>query len=172
MTRLRWTSVAAGLLLAAGGALWSLGSPRITLLNSGLLLDRPPAQGLACLLAAVGAVLLAAAVTRAWLRAAGALIAAAAVLFAAQGFRYRIGAGAAALSARGLVSTTRIPWSQVQHVEQGDQGLVVWGTGESQIRLETGSFTPEQRAMLERTVARRLKEGKEAAPSPPAATPD
>jgi Bacterial PH domain len=167
MTRSRWVVGGAGVLLLICGVLRSIGAPKITLLNAALRIDRPPLQGMAWLAAAAGAALLAAAATRSWLRLAALLIAGAALLFACQSFRYRIEADAAALSARGLASTTRIPWSQVQHVEQGAQGLVVWGPGEAQIRLETGSFTPEQRAMLERTVARRLKEGK---PPQPAAT--
>jgi len=161
MTRNRWILAAAGLLLFLGGVLASLGAPKITLLNAGLRIDRPPGQGLALLAAALGGGLLAAALTRLWLQLAAGLMAGGALLLGGHSLRYQVEADATALSARGLVSTTRIPWSEVRHVEQGSEGLVVWGNGETQIRLETSSFTPEQRATLERTVARRLREGKE-----------
>ena len=46
----------------------------------------------------------------------------------------------------------------MSHVETGSSALVITDRDEGQIRLRTGAFAPEDRARLERTIARHLRE--------------
>jgi hypothetical protein len=46
----------------------------------------------------------------------------------------------------------------VTHVDRGTEALVVWGIGDAQIRIDTARFQGDQRAALERALARRIVE--------------
>jgi hypothetical protein len=151
------------------GAYLSIGSPRVTLLNTGVRIDYPAVQGAGRLLAAVGLALGAFVARPRWTKG---LLAVASLVAAASGMDrllYRVDAGGDALSLRSLLGTTDLPWSRVSRVDDGPSIVVVWGEGDNQIRLETGTFTAEQRAILDRTIARRVNEAaqrKEQQPSP------
>lgn len=103
------------------------------------------------------------------------LLCATSLLLAGQTLSYRLEATADGLVSRGLLGTTRIAWREVSRVEQGPDVIVVWGAGDSQIRIGTSGFRPEQRASLDRTMTRRLREETHPPPSsvsgPDAAVP-
>jgi hypothetical protein len=150
----------------AAGAFFGLGPPRLTLVNAGLRIDHPASQGLGRLLAAAGLGLSAYAVGHRWGRA---LLAAAAAAAAASGvgrLAYRVDAGGEDVALRDWTGTTRLAWSAVVRVDDGPRLILIWGPGDSQVRLETGAFTAEQRAVLDRTIARRVREGGERAGKP------
>jgi len=71
---------------------------------------------------------------------------------------YRVDADQAGLASRGLFGRTRIPWGEVAGVD-GDAGqVVVTGKAQNKIRVDTADFRPDQRATLDRTIARRVRE--------------
>ena len=146
-----------GLAVLVAGGFFSFGPPRFTWANEGLSIAYPTQRAAAALCAALGGVL-AGAVLRGWARALLAALAAAALLFGGHLGRYRLSAENGGLIARGLFGTTSIPWREVTRVDNGTARVVVWGRGERQIRIETASFRPEDRSILDRTIARRIRE--------------
>jgi hypothetical protein len=155
---------AAGLAIAATAALpLALRSPRLTLLNAALRIDYGWAVGAAALGVALllgGAAALA---PRRWARAA---LVAGAVVIAGLGsarLRYRLDIQPEGLNSRELTGSTLVPWGEVTHVDRGTEALVIWGHGETQIRVDTASFEGDQRAALERALARRIIESTKAA---------
>jgi hypothetical protein len=85
-------------------------------------------------------------------------LAALSVLVASHLALYRVDADQSGLASRGLLGGTRIPWGEVEGVD-GDAGLVVvTGKDRRQIKMDTADFRPEQRATLDRTIARRVRE--------------
>jgi hypothetical protein len=147
--------------LALAACLWGAGgSPRVRLLNEGLRLEHPPARGAWGLAGAAGLGLLAAAVPRRGLRLTLAACAVLAAALAGQRLLYRLEAGPQALTARGLLGTTALPWREVTRVDTGHQELLVSGTGDTQIRVVTAGFDPELRTTLERAISRRVAESR------------
>jgi hypothetical protein len=158
MTRRRVAVLALGAVAALAGAVASQSAPRLTLVNTGIRVEYPRWPAAAGFAIAAGAAIAAAAAPRRWLRlalAAAALLSAAAT---AGRLRYRLEAGPRTLAARGLLGQTSLPWSDVSRVEDGPEILVVWGSGDAQIRIGTSDYLPDQRATLERTIARRVAE--------------
>jgi hypothetical protein len=145
-------------LLLAASALSLAISPRFTWLNSGLLVAYPARSAAWALAAAAGAAVAGLALTRSALRTLAFALAVIAIGFAGQRFRYRLVAENAGLSEQSLFGSTVFPWKDVTRVESGSQRIVVWGRGEDQIRIEVGSFPAEDRARLDRTLARRVRE--------------
>jgi hypothetical protein len=71
---------------------------------------------------------------------------------------YLVEADHTGLASRSLLRRTRIPWGEVAAVD-GDAGLVVvTGKDQNKIRVDTTDFRPDQRATLDRTIARRVRE--------------
>jgi hypothetical protein len=147
-----------GAVIFVAGAYASQGPPRLTLLNAGLSVQhgwRHPAGALA---AAAGAALLATVSPRRWARVIFIALAAVSVAVAIHLVVYRVDADQSGLASRGLLGRTRIPWGDVAGVD-GDAGLVVvTGKDQSRIRVDTADFRPDQRATLDRTIARRVRE--------------
>ena len=158
--RIEWTRrttvAAVGAVLAVGLAPLAFRPPRYTLLNAALRVDYPWWVGAA----AAGATLALALTTIAVRQRAGRWVAgAAAVLvavFTTSRVAYRLEAGPEALRAREWTGSTALPWSEVTRVDKGPEVLVVWGKGDTQVRVDTSAFRAEQRASLERTIARRV----------------
>jgi len=147
-----------GAVIFVAGAYASQGPPRLTLLNAGLSVQHPWRHPVGAVIAAAGATLLAAASPRRWAHLIFHALAALSLVVAVHLAAYRVDADAAALSSRGLLGRTRIPWGAVSGVD-GDAGLVVvTGKDQNKIRVDTTDFRPEQRATLDRTIARRVRE--------------
>jgi len=162
-TRARWLS-ALGLGLAAAAVLpVALRSPRLTLLNAALRIDYGWGVGTAALASAVLLAAAAALVPRRWARAALVVGAIAIAGVGSARLRYRLDIEPSGLNSRELTGTTLVPWGEVTHVDRGTEALVVWGRGDSQIRVDTASFEGDQRAAVERALARRIIESTKAA---------
>jgi len=162
-TRARWIS-AFGLGLAAAAVLpVALRSPRLTLLNAALRIDYGWVVGTAALAAALLLAAAAALVPRPWARAVLVVGAVAVAGVGSARLRYRLDIEPDGLNSRELTGTTLVPWGEVTHVDRGTEALVVWGRGDAQIRVDTASFEGDQRAALERALARRIIESTKAA---------
>ena len=136
-----------------------MGAPRLTLLNTDVHVAYPWYRPGAALLAALAAAGAAAMVRRPWARALTAVFALAALLAAAHLLLYRVRAGADGLEARSLLGAERLAWSSVARVETAPGLLLVTGTDGRKVRVDTTDFRAEDRATLDRTIARRLKSG-------------
>jgi hypothetical protein len=147
-----------GAVIFVAGAYASQGPPRLTLLNAGLAVQHGLRHPAGALLAAVGAALLAKAATRRWARVIFLPLAVLSLLVAIHLALYRVDADQTGLASRGLLRQTRIPWGEVTGVD-ADAGLVVvTGRNQNKIRVDTTDFRPDQRATLDRTIARRVRE--------------
>ena len=156
--RARWWSALAAAAAGLAALSFALRPPRLTLLNAALRVDYGWAAGAAALVAAV---LLAAAALAApprWARGAMALAAALAAVLGASRLRYRLETRPDALFARDLTGATALAWTDVTHVDRGPDVLVIWGHGDAQVRVDTSRFAGDQRAALERALARRIME--------------
>jgi len=159
----RWLAAGAGLCLCIGGNAAALGGPRITFVNTGLRLDYPTSQGLWGLAALAGAAIVAWAATRGSIRALAVLAALGSGLLATDRLQYHLEAGEAGLLDHGMTGSTEIRWREVRRVENGAALVLVWGGGDSQIRIVTSGLKPDERAVLDRTLARHVREAQEAA---------
>jgi hypothetical protein len=167
MTRRR-TFVALAVALVVGGGVLSVGPPELVLLNTSLRLQYPWIRGAGALAATAGVLLAAAAIRSLGPRLLCGALAVAPLLVSLHLFRYRLEATDAGLVSRGVLGSTAIGWKEVQNVERGTDLLLISGPGDARIRVDTTDFEPEQRASLERTISRRVKEttGRVALPVP------
>lgn len=153
--RILWAVAALGAALA--GAWATRIPPRVTLLNSAVSIDHPWPAPVGWLAIAAAPILLGLAarprVLRALLTLAGGLVLVQAWHVAV----YRLDAGPTALEEKQALAGLSIPWTQVTRVESGLTGISVISPT-SQILIDTSRFSPEQRATLDRTIARRLRE--------------
>jgi len=147
-----------GLTLLGAGAWLATGPLRLTVLNAALRLDHPGHHAAGALIAALGAALLAVSLRRRAARIGAASVAAAALLLAARLSVYRVELTEQALVSEGLLSRSEIPWGRIGRVEIAPGALLVFESDELVLRVETGSFTADQRATLERGIARRVRE--------------
>ena len=147
-----------GAIVFVVGAYQSQGPPRLTLLNTGLAVQHGLRHPAGALLAAIGAALLAMAATRRWARVIFIPLAILSVLVAIHLALYRVDADQAGLASRGLMRQVRIPWGEVIGVDADAGLLVITGRNQNKIRVDTTDFRPDQRATLDRTIARRVRE--------------
>jgi hypothetical protein len=136
-----------------------MGAPRLTLRNADLHIAYPwprAAAAMACGAAAAGLALVA---RRRWARVAAGGCALAALLASLHLLLYRVRAGADGLEARGLLGVDRLAWARVAQVETGPGLLLLTGSGGEKVRVDTTDFRAEDRATLDRTIARRLRGG-------------
>jgi hypothetical protein len=157
MTRRR-LALLLGLLFLLAGAVLATGPPRFTWMNLGLRIDYPWPRAAGAIAAAAGAMLLGFLFRRRSLRIVIWVAAAVALGHGLDLLVYRVDAGDATLAERGLLGTTAIAWKDVSRVETGSRALVITDRDEAQIRLRTAAFAPEDRARLERTIARHVRE--------------
>lgn len=144
--------------LAAAGAAFALGPPRLTWENAGLRVDHPPQQGAAAALAAGAAIGASWPARRRAARAAGLALGLGLAAFAAHRLAWRVEAKDASLRERTLAGWTALAWSDVEAVEPSAQAVTLRGRGGDALAVSTRGFTAEDRTRLERTIARRVKE--------------
>ena len=157
-TPLRVALIVAGAILFVVGAYQSQGPPRLTVLNTGFSVQHGLRHPAGALLAAFGAILLAKGATRRGFRVFFIALAALSVAVSIHLAAYLVEADDTGLASRTLLRRTRIPWGEVAGVD-GDAGLVVvTGKDRNKIRVDTTDFRPDQRATLDRTIARRVRE--------------
>jgi hypothetical protein len=107
---------------------------------------------------AAGAALLALWLRPRWARLGCAAVAVAALALAGQRLSYRVDVDGRGLVARQWGEQTAVAWSDVQRVENGPARIVVWGGAERRLAVDTSGFRPDQRAALDRAIARRVME--------------
>ena len=147
----------AGLAALAVGLALAFGAPRITLVNAGLWIEYPWPQGAGTLAAATGLGLIAACLSLRWARTVLAIGSGIVFLVGVDRLAYRLEADDQGLASRGWLGAVVVPWAEVTRVESGPAVIVVWGAGDNQVRVDTSDFEPQQRATLDRTIARRVK---------------
>ena len=147
------------LALALVAAAASMGAPRLTLLNTDVHIAYPWYRPGAALLAAAAAAGAAVFLRRWWGRALASLFALLTVLAATHLALYRVRAGDEGLEARTLLGTERVAWPAVARVETAPGLLLLTGTDGRKVRVDTTDFRAEDRATLDRTIARRLRTG-------------
>jgi hypothetical protein len=147
-----------GVLAFAAGAYLSSGPPVLTLLNDSLRISYPWPRAAAALVAAAGAAVVARSIPRRWLQLCGGVLALLAVASATHLLAYRVEAGDGAIEATGLLSRERLAWSDVSRVEAGPGVLVLFEGTQVRVRVDTVDYSADQRASLERTITRRVRE--------------
>jgi hypothetical protein len=153
----RWIVRGVALAAVLGGALLSVGAPQLTVLNAGLNVAYPWPRGAGALLAALGAACLTLTLRRAWGRVLMALLAVMSLFASLHLFRYRVQTDAEGLSARGAWGTRRLPWGALSEVVNGP-GVMELRAGKQRLLLDLADYRPEDRATLDRIVARRVRE--------------
>lgn len=151
---------ALGIALAAGGLRFAFPAPRIVFLNASVDVRYPVRASVAFLVAALGAFLVSRMVPSGKLRVLLGLMGALLAFFGADRYLFRLVAGPIDLTQAGVFGRTTIPWGQVRRVEPGTSVLVLWGLGDAQIRVSTDSFSGDERAILDRTIARHVREAR------------
>jgi hypothetical protein len=139
------------------GAL-SAGPPRFTLQNTAIVIDYAWQRGAAALGCALAFALFAATLARPKLRT---VLLVAALLPAAVGLHlllYRIEAAQTGLTSRGALGSATLSWAGIQSVSLRTDTVVVQGE-DTTLSIDTADFSAEQRRALERTIARRVREG-------------
>ena len=153
----RWAPAILSLAALLGGAWLSMGAPRLTVLNTGLFVSYPWVHGAGALLACAGALGFALTSRRLLARLVPALLALAAFGEGVRLLRYRVATDDDGLTARDGWGTHRLAWSALTQVEP-HPGLLVLRAGEQVLLLDVTDFRPEDRATLDRTIARRVRE--------------
>lgn len=156
--RTRIVLLTLGAIVFVAGAYASQGPPRLTLLNAGLSVQHPWRHPVGAVIAAAGATLFAAASPRRWAQLIFAALSLLSVVVAFHLVAYRVDADQTGLASRGLFGRTRIPWPDVAGVDGDASQVVVTGKAKNKIRMDTTDFRPDQRATLDRTIARRVRE--------------
>ena len=155
--KIRGAALAAAVATVLGGVILAFGPLRAVWLNTGLRIDYPWPRGASALVAAGGALALAVLARSRVLRLLAGALSLALALGGAALLLYRLEALAEGLVERRLLGTARLPWSEVTAVQPEPEGLVVAGAAR-RIRIDTTQLSPDQRAGLERTIARRVRE--------------
>jgi len=163
MTSSRRLWAGAGMVVLVAGAMLSLGSPRLTILNAGLRVEYPWRCGAGALLSAAGGLLVGRTARRQWVRAIAAGLGLLGLAVGLQLLRYRVDADESGIGARGLLGSTRLSWEEVVQVESLPSVVVVSARGR-RIRMDVADFRPQDRAALDRTIARRVRETPSAGP--------
>lgn len=158
--RLRWLGALAAVAVLAAAA-WLIRAPmRITLVNTTLRIDDPWTRAASFALAGLGLVALAAALpARRVMR--GLLVACAVLTFgvAAATASTWLEARPEVLTARRWFLLTTIPWNEVSRVDSWRDAVVVWSASGARVVIDARRLDAQQRAVLERTIARHVREG-------------
>jgi hypothetical protein len=149
--------IAIAVAVAAAGAVGTFVPPRVTLSNTALSIDHPWPVPAGWAAIAAAPLLLALAVRSRLGRVALALTAAVLLVQSWHAAVYRLEAGATVLEEKQALARLSIPWNQVTQVDSRAHEIAVWGPS-SQILIDTAHFSPEQRATIDRTIARHLRE--------------
>jgi hypothetical protein len=156
-------SVRAALIAAAVAAIlvgaWlSMGEPRLTMVNAGLSVTYPWADGLGSLLACAGFAGIVALVGKIGVRVAAALLAFLSLWVGLHLLTYRLDTTTDGIAARSHLVRREIAWRDVIDVGLDLDFIVLAARGQQKIEIDTTDFTADQRAALNRTIARRVSE--------------
>jgi hypothetical protein len=152
-----WAGPAASAAVVLAGAWLSVGAPQLTAFNAGLEVAYPWPRGAGAVLAGLGAIGLTLTTRRWWARIPAAALAVVSLWAGIHLLRYRVSTDGDGITARSVWGTRHLAWPALTQVENGP-GLVVLRAGENILRLDVTDFRPEDRATLDRTIARRVRE--------------
>lgn len=158
MTRRLAALTAASLAVLLLGSWGAWDAPRLTLSNNGLGIDYPTARTLAALAAAITAAVLAVVLPRRALGVLALVVAAGLAILGLHRLVYRLEVGPAGLSVRDLRGSRRLTWRDVTKVEPEAHALQLEGQRGERVSIDTSGFSAQQRASLERAVARHIGE--------------
>jgi hypothetical protein len=159
-TRGRLLIGAGGSLLVAFGLFFAFAVPRLTLVNASLVLRYPIASSAGLLVAATGLAIAGLALRVRVLRVIILTMGLCVLLWGVDRYLFQLEAGTSGLSQDGLFGRTTVAWVDVKRVEPGSSIIVVWGKGDAQIRVSTDSLAADDRAVVERTIARHVREAR------------
>jgi hypothetical protein len=153
---------------AVGASLFALAPPRVLWLNAGPSIEYPRTAGMGAFVSALALAALAATCSRKTWRGLALALAALLGVCSVHLFAYRLSATADGLAQRGLLGSTSVAWGEVTRVELEARHVAVYGPAVS-LRIPSDRISPEDRARLERTISRRVREvtGKHSEPGPP-----
>lgn len=156
--RLAYWALAA--LLVALGLFFGARGPQLTLANTALVVAYPASAPAGRLMAALGfagmALLL-----RGKLRLAPGALTALLLLLALQDGLYQLRADEQGLELRGLGGRQSLAWSALQRLDTSPSRLEAVGPEGQVLSMDVSRLQPADRASLERTIARRLREASE-----------
>ena len=159
-SRLRWLGALAAIGVLAAAA-WLIRAPmRITLINATLRIDDPWTRAAAWALLGLGLATLAVALPAR--RVTRRLLAACAMLtlgVAGATVSTWLEARPDVLTARRWFLLTTIPWNEVSRVDSWRDAVVVWSASGARVVIDARRLDAQQRAVLERTIARHVREG-------------
>jgi hypothetical protein len=156
----RWLASLGAIAILAAAA-WLVRAPmRISLVNTTVRIDDPWTRAAALGLGALGVIGLAAALPagkglRRLLAASGIMT----LMMAASSAATWVEARPGVLTARRWFMRTTIPWNEVTRVDTWRDAMVVWSGSGARIVIDAGRLDAHQRAVLERTIARHVREG-------------
>jgi hypothetical protein len=154
----RWLLSGALLLVVGFGAWLSTGQLQLTALNASLRLDYPWGRGLGALLAAGAFGLVASLVPNMWLRVMSGTLGVITLTVAGYLLTYRLESTDGGIASRSFFLRSAIPWREVVHVGAEPTLVVVSGTGQRKIAIDTTDFSPEHRLVLSRNITRHVNE--------------
>jgi hypothetical protein len=156
--RSRWLLSGALLLAVTFGAWLSTGQLRLTALNASLRLDYPWGRGLGAMLAAAAFALLARVAPNTWLRVMSGTLGVITLAVAGYLLTYRLESTEGGIASRSFFVRSTIPWREVVHVGAEPTLVVVSGTGQRKIAIDTTDILPEHRLVLSRNITRHVNE--------------
>jgi hypothetical protein len=148
------------LVLCGSGLAFAFSFERLSVSNTSLVLRYPTSAGLGLLSTGAGLLVGGAAFRRTLARVPLVGLGAIVLLVGADRMLFRLEAGPQSLTEDGLLGRTTIPWSEVRRVEPGSSVVVLWGRGDTQIRVVTDWLSPDDRAVIDRTIARHVREAR------------
>ncbi len=158
-SRLRAPGALAAFVLLAAAAGLAAAPMRIVLVNTTLRIDDPWTRAASLVMAALALGALAWALpARRGLQAVLAVAAVLTVVVAAATAMTWTEARADVLTARRWFALTTIPWNEVTRVDSWRDAVVVWSGSGGRIAIDARRLDPQQRAVLERTIARHVRE--------------
>ena len=137
--------------------------PQVLWQNAGPSIEYPLTAGAGALVGALALAGLGLSVSRAWGRALALVPAGLLVLWSCELFAYRLSATERGLSQRDLTGSPSVAWGDVTGVELESRHITVRGQNAT-LRIPTNRIGPENRARLERTISRQVREVTPGAP--------
>jgi hypothetical protein len=157
--RLRWPGAVAAVLLLAAAAGMARAPMRIVLVNTTLRIDDAWTRSASLGLAGLALIALAWALpARRGLRIVLGVATALTLVAAAAAATTWTEAREHEISARRWFVLTTLPWSEVTRVDSWRDAVVVWSGAGGRIAIDARRLDGQQRAVLERTIARHVAE--------------
>jgi hypothetical protein len=154
----RWLFITLSVCAVIAGGWLSMGEPRFTAVNAGFSVTYPWSRGLGALLVAAGLGALVGLASKIWIRVPAALVAGLSVWVGLHLLTYRLDTTYDGIATQSRFAHEEIAWRDVVDVGLDVHYIVLAGTGKRRIEIDITDFTHEQRATLNRTIARRVSE--------------